>query len=54
MFIAYTVFQLAMQLSTVLPRMMDRVFISFQQIFTLATKCDRDLLVEDSDSFYNL
>ena len=49
--IAYTVFQLAIQLSTILPRMTDRVFISLQQIFTLTTKWDRHLLVEDSSSF---
>ena len=39
---------------TVLPQIVAQVFISFQQFFTLATKQDRDLLVEDSCAVYNL
>ena len=31
---------------TILPQIMARVFISYQQLFTLATKRDRYLLVE--------
>ena len=37
-----------------LPRIVAQAFISFQQFFTLPTKQDRHLLVEDSCAIYNL
>ena len=41
-------------LITVLPQIVVRAFISFQQVLTLATKQDSHLLVEDSHAVDNL
>ena len=40
--------------NTALPQIIARALISFQQIFTPATKQDRRLLLENSSALYNL